>query len=146
VVESLKQVIEATGVVMEAAGVSVIVLGAAVASVAYLVRLKNLGATQAYATYRVGLARSILLGLELLVAGDIIRTVVVAPTLENEFLEACVETTRPRRERRAVECWRRKQPLQKRASDRAPDEFMPAGASMTPLEGRRGFLKARMVF
>jgi uncharacterized membrane protein len=48
-----------------------------------MIRLRTLGASKTYAAYRVGLARSILLGLELLVAGDIIRTVVVAPTLEN---------------------------------------------------------------
>ncbi len=36
-----------------------------------------------YRTYRQDVGRAILLGLEFLVAGDIIRTVVVAPTLEN---------------------------------------------------------------
>jgi uncharacterized membrane protein len=33
--------------------------------------------------YRQNLGRAILLGLELLVAGDIIKTVAVAPTLQN---------------------------------------------------------------
>lgn len=37
----------------------------------------------AFATYRQDIGRAILLGLEFLVAGDIIRTVVVAPTLDN---------------------------------------------------------------
>lgn len=37
----------------------------------------------AYRTYRRQLGRSIILGLEFLIAGDIIRTVVVADTLEN---------------------------------------------------------------
>src|SRR5579885_3830497 len=36
-----------------------------------------------YRTYRQDVGRAILLGLEFLVAGDIIRTVVVAPTLQN---------------------------------------------------------------
>jgi uncharacterized membrane protein len=36
-----------------------------------------------YRTYRQQLGRSIILGLEFLIAGDIIRTVVVADTLEN---------------------------------------------------------------
>ena len=37
----------------------------------------------AYRTYRRQLVRSIILGLEFLIAGDIIRTVVVADTIEN---------------------------------------------------------------
>ena len=37
----------------------------------------------AYRTYRRQLGRSIILGLEFLIAGDIIRTVVVADTIEN---------------------------------------------------------------
>jgi uncharacterized membrane protein len=81
--QSVKTLIEGAGLAMEAAGVAAILLGAIMASVTYLFRVRQLGATATYAAYRVGLARSILLGLELLVAGDIIRTVVVAPTLEN---------------------------------------------------------------
>lgn len=88
--EGIKETIEVAGVAMEAAGVAVIVLGAAGATVRYLVRWRKLGAANTYAAYRVGLARSILLGLELLVAGDIIRTVVVAPTIENVGLLAAV--------------------------------------------------------
>jgi uncharacterized membrane protein len=88
--EHVKPVLEAAGVAMEAAGVGVIVVGAAIATVTYLRRLRRMGATESYAAYRVGLARSILLGLELLVAGDIIRTVVVAPTLENVGVLAAV--------------------------------------------------------
>jgi uncharacterized membrane protein len=81
--DRIEYLIEIAGIAMEAAGVAVIVIGAAIASVAYLARWRALGATKTYAAYRVGLARSILLGLELLVAGDIIRTVVVAPSWEN---------------------------------------------------------------
>jgi uncharacterized membrane protein len=88
--QRIKEAVEVAGFAMEIAGVAVIVLGAAVATVTYLVRWKSLGATNTYAAYRVGLARSILLGLELLVAGDIIRTVVVAPTIENVGLLAAV--------------------------------------------------------
>src|SRR5437588_12926430 len=36
-----------------------------------------------YSLYRQDVGRAILLGLEFLIAGDIIRTVVVAPTLQN---------------------------------------------------------------
>lgn len=88
--KTFQTVIETAGLAMEAAGVAVIVLGAAIATVTYLARLKTLGATHTYAAYRVGLARSILLGLELLVAGDIIRTVVVSPSLANVGLLAAI--------------------------------------------------------
>lgn len=90
VMKPFTSVIELAGIAMEAAGVAVIVIGAAISSITYLVRLRKLGATKTYAAYRVGLARSILLGLELLVAGDIIRTVVVAPTLQNVGLLAAI--------------------------------------------------------
>jgi uncharacterized membrane protein len=36
-----------------------------------------------YSLYRQDVGRAILLGLEFLIAGDIIRTVVVAPTIQN---------------------------------------------------------------
>lgn len=81
---------EIAGIAMEAAGVAVIIIGAAIASITYLGRIRTLGANRSYAAYRMSLARSILLGLELLVAGDIIRTVVVSPTLENVGLLAII--------------------------------------------------------
>ena len=53
-----------------------------VATVRLLVqRLKGIG--EYYRVYRQDLGRAILLGLEFLIAGDIIRTVAVAPTLQN---------------------------------------------------------------
>lgn len=88
--ERVKAFIETAAMAMEVVGVGVIVLGAAVASVVFLAQLRPRGVTKSYAAYRVGLARSLLLGLELLVAGDIIRTVVVAPSLENVGLLAAV--------------------------------------------------------
>lgn len=59
----------------------VIVAGILIASVRTLTPA-SLGQDR-YTIYRQRLGRAILLGLELLVAGDIIRTVAVAPTLEN---------------------------------------------------------------
>jgi uncharacterized membrane protein len=86
----VRSAIETAGIAMEAAGVLGIVIGSAVATVGFLIRVRMLGTKQSYAAYRVALARSLLLGLELLVAGDIIRTVVVAPTLENLGVLAAV--------------------------------------------------------
>jgi uncharacterized membrane protein len=70
--------------VIEATGVAVIVLGAVAAIVVFLVRLARGGEWSAtYHAFRTSLARAILLGLEFLVAADIIGTVAVEPTLRN---------------------------------------------------------------
>lgn len=81
-----QEVMERIGKAVDAAGVAAIVIGVVVASLiaasALLRRRKNDGHTT-YETYRRRLGRSILLGLELLVAADIIRTVAVTPTFES---------------------------------------------------------------
>jgi uncharacterized membrane protein len=73
--------IETIGKVGDAAGVAVIVIGVFVATVLFGLRLRA-GAERldAYRDYRQGIGRAILLGLEVLVAADIIRTVAVTPT------------------------------------------------------------------
>ncbi len=74
--------IEAVGQIVDAAGVATIVVGALIATaiaVGRLVRKQG----PVYSRYRRSLGRAILLGLELLVAADIIRTVAVAPTLDS---------------------------------------------------------------
>ena len=64
-------------------GVVVIVLGF-VASLVHAARLwREEGVGAVYGGVRSTFGRSILLGLEVLVAGDIIRTVALQPTLEN---------------------------------------------------------------
>ncbi|MDR7385111.1 DUF1622 domain-containing protein [Promicromonospora iranensis] len=72
----------AVGRAVDAAGVVAVVLGAVVATVFAVTRLARRQG-EVYGRYRRFLGRSILLGLELLVAADIIRTVAVAPTLES---------------------------------------------------------------
>ena len=56
-------------------------LWSAFISVRMLVRTKSGG--RSYSLMRQAFGGSILLGLEILVAGDLIRTVAVAPTLDN---------------------------------------------------------------
>jgi uncharacterized membrane protein len=68
------------GEVIDAAGVAVIVAGAAIATGAAAVRLAR-HETRTYRAFRQQFGRTILLGLELLVAGDIVRTVATQPTL-----------------------------------------------------------------
>lgn len=81
--------IEIIGIAVDAAGVLIIVIGGIVATGRFVL---GWGAEPGarYARYRQGLGRAILLGLEFLVAGDIIRTVVVAPTLDNVIVLALI--------------------------------------------------------
>ncbi|MEO6565190.1 MAG: DUF1622 domain-containing protein, partial [Casimicrobiaceae bacterium] len=67
---------EFVGTAVDAAGVAIVVIGAIYATARYIAGFSRDGDT-AYREYRQGLGRAILLGLEFLVAGDIIRTVVV---------------------------------------------------------------------
>jgi uncharacterized membrane protein len=69
-----------TGEVVDSAGVIIIVIGAAINTGAAGVRLIR-HESGTYRRYRQQLGQTILLGLELLVAGDIIRTVSAEPTL-----------------------------------------------------------------
>jgi uncharacterized membrane protein len=64
-------------------GVAVIVVGIVVASVIFAVRLQGRPGREDYRRYRQGIGRAILLGLEFLVADDIIRTVAVSPTFQS---------------------------------------------------------------
>jgi uncharacterized membrane protein len=81
-VERFRSIVEIVGTVIDAAGVLIVAVGAVVATARVLFRRVS-GIGEYYRGYRQDLGRAILLGLELLIAGDIIRTVVVAPTLQN---------------------------------------------------------------
>lgn len=79
--------LEFIALIIEAAGIAVIVLGAVAALViAVSLLMRGNSAAAAYHSLRTNLARSILLGLELLVAADIIGTVAVKPTLQNLYV------------------------------------------------------------
>jgi uncharacterized membrane protein len=68
----------------ETVGIVVIVVGAIVATGFFLRELSRQGGfSGAYHRYRIHLGRSILLGLEFLVAADIIGTVAVDPTFRS---------------------------------------------------------------
>ena len=75
-------IIETTGKVIDAVGVAVIVGGAVIALAATVGRVRGTEGG-AYDAFRRQLGRSILLGLEFLVAADIIRTVAVTPTAQS---------------------------------------------------------------
>lgn len=88
-----RDLMELIGQSVDALGVFIIVIGAAVATVRFLLHMKA-DFARAYRAYRQGLGRAILLGLEFLIVGDIIRSVVVAPTIENVFILALIVLVR----------------------------------------------------
>lgn len=82
--EPIRAVVELVVLILEIAGIGVIVVGMAVASAAYGYRLLKHGVELSrYERYREHLGQVILLGLEFLVAADIVGTVAVAPTFRN---------------------------------------------------------------
>ncbi|MDQ0678820.1 putative membrane protein [Arthrobacter pascens] len=95
-----QQIIEAAVRFMDFAGVAVMVVGAVVsipmAMRGYHPRRPHPGADNksVYRSYRQLLGRSILLGLELLVAADIIRTVAITPTFEGVGVLAIIVLVR----------------------------------------------------
>lgn len=73
----LTEFIETVGKSMDVVGVLVIAVGALISAAGAVVRLRR--KEPAYRPFRQQLGSSILLGLEFLVAADIIRTVAVTP-------------------------------------------------------------------
>ena len=86
---TFNDVIEKTGMAIDAAGVVVIVTGAAIAFVIAAVR-RSRRESDVYRRFRQQLGQTILLGLELLVAGDIVRTVAASPTLMSVAILAAI--------------------------------------------------------
>jgi len=69
--------------VVEAVGAGIMVLGGLGAFVAFAIHSRADAVTTAYHVLRRDLSRCILLGLEVLIVADIVRTIIVAPTLES---------------------------------------------------------------
>ncbi|WP_371422555.1 DUF1622 domain-containing protein [Tardiphaga sp.] len=69
-------------VILELAGTVTILTGAALATALFAKRMLT-SAADAYGSFRSTLGRSILLGLEFLVAGDIVKSLVINPTLDD---------------------------------------------------------------
>ena len=79
--------------VIEWSGITVIVLGLAWGSVRFVWRLR-VGQSDPFRHYRADVGRGILLGLEFLVAADIIATVAIEPTLQSLAVLACIVAIR----------------------------------------------------
>lgn len=82
-------VIERIGEVIDGAGVAVLVIGAVIAAGIALAGLTR-HETGIYHRFREEFGRTILLGLELLVAGDIVRTVATQPSLTSVAVLAII--------------------------------------------------------
>jgi uncharacterized membrane protein len=80
--EYFRQIMEVVGTSVDGVGVFIVAGGMVVATVRLAARRAHETGNY-YSLYRQDVGRAILLGLEFLIAGDIIRTVVVAPTLQN---------------------------------------------------------------
>jgi uncharacterized membrane protein len=78
-----QKVMDSISRAVNAAGVVIIVAGAVAATVVAVAALLRRQTGTIYEVYRRRLGRSILLGLEFLVAADIISTVAVDPTFES---------------------------------------------------------------
>lgn len=91
----VRAAIEAVGLAIDAVGVAVIVVAIASAGLTFA---RRLGARAPFETVyrelRQSIGRGVLLGLELLVAGDIIRTVAIAPTFESVGVLALIVAIR----------------------------------------------------
>jgi uncharacterized membrane protein len=87
--------IDAISKVIDAAGVLVVVVGLLVATGVFVLALRaRPERALAYRVYRQQVGRAILLGLEFLVAADIIRTVAVAPSFRGVGVLAVVVAVR----------------------------------------------------
>jgi len=91
---SLKQIIEWVGQALDVFGVAIIAIGMAYGAARYAVELSRGKAADGYAAFRLYLVRALLLGLEVLVAADVIRTVAVSPSLNSVAVLAAIVAIR----------------------------------------------------
>jgi uncharacterized membrane protein len=94
--EGAKCVIYGISELIDYAGVAIIAIGAALGLLLFLrdYALRREPTKEAYDRLRTFLGRSLLLGLEFLVAGDIIKTVAVAPSIDNIVVLAIIVLVR----------------------------------------------------
>ena len=92
---TIREALDAIGLAVDVVGVIVIVGAIVIAGARFGRDLgRDVAFEAAYRTVRQSIGRGILLGLELLVAGDIIRTVAVAPTFASVGVLAIIVAIR----------------------------------------------------
>lgn len=87
-------VVERAGQAIDLAGVAIIVGGALVATISSALTWKHREPGTQYRRYRQSVGRAILLGLEFLLAGDIVRTVAIDPTFRSAGVLAIIVAIR----------------------------------------------------
>ena len=88
-------IVDVIGRSVEGLGIAAVVVGVVASVARYAAQLATgRGGVEPYRDARRSIGRSILLGLELLVAGDIIRTVVVDPTFTSVGVLAVIVAIR----------------------------------------------------
>ena len=80
--DDLLQFLAGVARVFEIVGAGAMVLGFVVASIRCVIQSFREGTTPAVKSYRGALGRTVLIGLEILVAATIVKTITLEPTLE----------------------------------------------------------------
>jgi uncharacterized membrane protein len=88
--QMLITVVNAAAYIAEGIGVAVILIGVMVALIRYAAHPRSLERNRAYDRLRRELGRAIIIGLEFLVAAEVVRTVVIERTLENIVVLAVI--------------------------------------------------------
>lgn len=91
--DAIRTAIEYGALGIEGLAVVVILVATAHGTISYLLHLRQ-QVPDAYERYKTRLGKALLLGLELLVAADIIRTVALEPTLPNVMVLAVLVVVR----------------------------------------------------
>lgn len=81
----MRNLIELSAQVIELFAVAIIMIAIVHGTIRYLFHI-NRGVEDAYTVYKAQLGKALLLGLEFLVAADIIRTVALEPTMQNVMI------------------------------------------------------------
>lgn len=79
--ERVRDAVDGAALGIETLAVLIIVVAVAHGTIRYLIHRKSTPTGVAYSSYKVQLGKALLVGLELLVAADIVRTVALSPTL-----------------------------------------------------------------
>ena len=92
--KALQEAVKIIGLILEVFGVFIIFAGGLASTIWFLINVKQQGLTMAYQTYRRTFGRSVILGLDFLIAGDIIRTVIVSQTMTGVLVLAVIVSVR----------------------------------------------------
>lgn len=125
----LEQVIEVAAVAIEVLAVTIIVGATTAATIQYVHQvLSHTAGLPGYEQYKIRLGRALLLGLEILVAADVVRTVALEPSLTNVGILAVLVLIRTFLSWSLVVEIERRWPWQPRRSD--PASVDGAGVSV----------------